>query len=103
MPTLPKCLLLHAAIQSPIFCFRYSCASGIQGISPNCGDLYGSHLDCQWIDITGVPQGLYRLQLIVNPDGFVAESDRANNNLTCVIELQPPYNFRSNGCVLSGE
>ena len=64
------------------------CGSGIQGISVNCGDLYGRHLDCQWIDITGVKDDFYILQLHVNPDKLVIESDYRNNIIQCVIELR---------------
>ena len=63
------------------------CGSGVQGISVNCGDLYARHLDCQWIDITGVPDGFYILRLHVNPDRLVIESDYANNILQCIIRL----------------
>ena len=31
------------------------------GISPGCSDQYASHLDCQWIDITDLPDGDYWL------------------------------------------
>lgn len=63
------------------------CGSGIQGISRNCGDLYARHLDCQWIDITGVPSGTYNIQLHVNPYQLAIESDYRNNIIRCMIEL----------------
>ena len=63
------------------------CGSGVQGISVNCGDLYARHLDCQWIDITGVEDGFYILQLHVNPDRLVIESDYRNNIIECSISL----------------
>jgi len=66
---------------------RHLCATGIQGISMNCGDLYGRHLDCQWIDITGVPSGTYNLQLHVNPYQLAVESDYRNNIIQCMIRL----------------
>ncbi len=46
--------------------FTYTCSN--QGISAGCGDVYSSGLDCQWIDITDVPDGRYRLELRVNWD-----------------------------------
>lgn len=63
------------------------CGSGVQGISVNCGDLYARHLDCQWIDITGVPDGHYIIQLHVNPDRLVIESDYRNNIIQCTLTL----------------
>lgn len=73
----------------------------------NCGDLYARHLDCQWIDITGVPSGRYLLRLMVNPDSLVAESDHENNELTCDLELVDGYygyyrTLTLHGCSLSG-
>ena len=66
---------------------RYRCSTDVQGISVNCGDLYARHLDCQWIDITGVPDGFYTIQLHVNPDHLVIESDYRNNIIQCDIQL----------------
>ena len=37
----------------------FSCDN--QGISPGCSDQYASHYDCQWIDITDLPDGDYWL------------------------------------------
>ena len=86
---------------------RYSCFHQVQGISTNCADLYGSHLDCQWIDITGVPAGQYLLQLTVNPNHLVVESDYKNNQANCRIELAPSrygdsLTLRVDDCWLSG-
>jgi hypothetical protein len=43
----------------------YSCSN--QGISSGWQDVYGGHLDCNWIDITDVPPGDYVLRISVNP------------------------------------
>ena len=37
----------------------FSC--GNMGISPGCSDQYASNYDCQWIDITDLPDGDYWL------------------------------------------
>jgi len=66
---------------------RHRCSSGFQGISVNCGDLYGRYLDCQWIDITGIPDGSYTLKVHVNPQQLVVESDHNNNIIRCNIYL----------------
>ena len=66
---------------------RFRCYTGNQGISPNCGDLYSSSLDCQWIDITSVRHGVYILQVFVNPEHLVPESDYRNNQANCRIEI----------------
>ncbi|KAL5487169.1 hypothetical protein EMCRGX_G019740 [Ephydatia muelleri] len=66
---------------------RYACSAGSQGISVNCGDMYGRYLDCQWIDVTDVPPGRYSLQLHVNPRGEILESDFTNNRAGCTVQL----------------
>ena len=38
-----------------------------QGIQAGWADVYGAHLDCQWIDVTDVPAGIYTLEIEVNP------------------------------------
>ena len=46
--------------------FQYGCSN--MGISQGCGDIYTAGLDCQWIDITNVPDGRYTLVVRVNWD-----------------------------------
>src|SRR5437667_4729521 len=56
---------------------KYDC--GNQGIQKGWGDVYDSTLDGQWIDITGVPDGNYTLELEVNPQHILQESNYSNN------------------------
>jgi hypothetical protein len=56
---------------------QYDCY--YQGISKGFSDVYDSYLDCQFIDITDVPSGSYRLQVALNTERFLAETDYANN------------------------
>lgn len=59
----------------------YTCSN--QGIQAGWADVYGSYLDCQWIDITDVPPGQYLLRVTINanPDlsPKLTESDYTNN------------------------
>ncbi|XP_037537759.1 lysyl oxidase-like 5b [Nematolebias whitei] len=64
---------------------RYACTSHTQGLSPGCHDTYAANIDCQWIDITDVPPGNYILQVTVNPNFLVLESDFTNNVVQCEI------------------
>ncbi len=43
---------------------QYNCSN--MGISAGCYDVYGAGTQCQWIDITDVPEGDYRLAVIIN-------------------------------------
>lgn len=52
---------------------------GFQGISAGWADVYHRGLDCQWIDITGVPSGRYVLEVVVNPARVIREHNYANN------------------------
>lgn len=52
---------------------------GFQGISAGWADVYHRGLDCQWIDITGVPSGRYVLEVVVNPARVIREHNYSNN------------------------
>jgi lysyl oxidase-like protein 2/3/4 len=72
---------------------RYRCSTGIQGIGVNCGDLYGRHLDCQWIDVTGIKDGTFIVRQIVNKDHHVAESCYKNNIIECRITIETRQSY----------
>ena len=59
------------------------------GIQAGWADVYTQDLDCQFIDITGVPAGEYYLQITVNPDGLLAEADLQNNTAYVPITIPP--------------
>ena len=40
---------------------QYDCV--FQGLSAGWADVYSSDLDCQWLDVTGVPEGDYLLRM----------------------------------------
>jgi len=50
-----------------------------QGISAGWADVYHRGLDCQWIDITGVPSGRYVLEVQINPAHVIRENNYDNN------------------------
>ncbi|MBK7100623.1 MAG: T9SS type A sorting domain-containing protein [Flavobacteriales bacterium] len=61
---------------------QYGC--GNMGISAGCADVYSSGTSCNWLDITGVPEGTYTLVVRTNwdndPDALGRmESDHFNN------------------------
>ena len=51
----------------------------VQGISVGWADLYGKHLPGQSIDVTEVPDGDYWLEVVVDPEQRIEESDELNN------------------------
>jgi len=65
------------ANQSAVFNCNY------QGLQAGWADVYKANLPCQYVDITGVPDGSYVLRMALNPAGPIAESD-TNNNVTLV-------------------
>jgi hypothetical protein len=50
-----------------------------QGISAGWADVYHRGLDCQWIDITGVPSGRYVVEVHINPARVIHETNYQNN------------------------
>ncbi len=66
----------------------YNCTD--QGIQVGWGDLYDSTLDGQWIDITGVPNGNYTMELEANPQGIIQEANYGNNVIHVPISIGNP-------------
>ena len=66
--------------------YQYGC--GNMGISAGCGDIYGSGLSCQWIDVTDVEDGTYFLLVRANyeyiPDALGREENSYDNNHAAV-------------------
>lgn len=62
--------------------------NGPQGITRGWSDIYMPNLDCQWLDITGIPNGVYTLRLTVDPLNKYAEDDETNNVTERVVVLQ---------------
>ena len=64
---------------------KYTCDH--QGISAGWEDIYDKSLDCQWLDVTGLPGGKYLLRIVVNPDQVFEESNYNNNTVTVSLTL----------------
>ncbi len=61
-----------------------------QGISAGWADLYGNALDCQWLDITGVAAGDYRVEVSINPGHDFEEASFDNNVSSIPVTIPPP-------------
>lgn len=57
----------------------YNSCGQVQGLRPGWADIYGASLDGQFINLTGVPDGIYWLEGDVDPDNLLLESDETNN------------------------
>jgi len=64
----------------------YDC--GHQGVQRGWTDEYGSSLDCQWLDVTDVPDGIYRLELIINANLRLQEVSLDNNYAEQIVEIK---------------
>jgi len=58
------------------------------GLSVGWGDNYPWHLLDERIDVTGVPDGRYRIRQIADPDDEFEELDETNNETWVVIEMK---------------
>jgi len=59
---------------------KYSCA--YMGITAGCYDVYHSTIDCQWIDVTDVPDGAYWLTVATNWDEGMRQHSPPENDYT---------------------
>jgi hypothetical protein len=64
-----------------------TCGSSVQGMSVGWGDTYGSYLDGQSIDISGIPDGDYNLNIEVDPKAQIVESNESDNTSSVGIRI----------------
>ena len=69
---------------------RYDCTN--QGVAVGWADWYPATLDCQWIDVTDVPPGDYRLHVFWNPDRLMPETTLDDNEGTVAVTIPAPTN-----------
>ena len=67
------------------------------GIQAGWEDVYDTNTQCQFIDITGAPPGDYTLQIVINPDNLIVESDYANNTTLVPFTVVPAATSCGNG------
>ncbi|MGO4258618.1 lysyl oxidase family protein [Marmoricola sp. RAF53] len=79
---------------NPVYMESKSCGKGlpnalmiIHGLSRGWGDTYPSSLPDQAIDITGVPNGTYTVQVHADAVGAVLESDESNNTTSVKVTI----------------
>jgi hypothetical protein len=67
-----------------------SCGQFIQGMSVGWGDTYGSHLAGQEIDFTGNADGIYQLQIEIDPKKVIIESTESDNVSCVLLDIRKP-------------
>ncbi len=82
------CLRDSSQFFGPATTYDFTCE--FQGISSGHHDLYASHLDGQWIDITEVPAGSYVLVVTANAAEKIVEVDDRYPNTVRVPVVIPP-------------
>jgi hypothetical protein len=84
-------LSLPGAPQEPVYghagCGTQTSVALTMGISVGWGDRYGWLLPDQYIDITGLSNGKYRLRATANKAGLFSESNGGNNSTWVDIQL----------------
>ncbi|MBL8064488.1 MAG: pre-peptidase C-terminal domain-containing protein [Chthonomonadaceae bacterium] len=65
----------------------YSSCGQLQGLRPGWADVYGSSLDGQYINLTGIPDGEYWLEGFIDPNGQVIETNEANNHVLVPLSI----------------
>jgi hypothetical protein len=67
---------------------RYNC--DFQGIQRGWADVYHAALPCQFIDVTDVPDGPYTLEIHLNAERALAETDYDNDVVSIPVDLSSP-------------
>jgi hypothetical protein len=60
----------------------------VVGISAGWKDIYGWQLPDQFVEITGVPDGFYVLEIELDPNNVFVEANETNNKMCVVLELK---------------
>ena len=60
----------------------------VVGISAGAYDTYRVHLPDQYLEITAVPDGLYLLEVELDPDDNIAESNEHDNEVCVLVRLK---------------
>ena len=92
--TTPWRLSLPHARQSPYYeqewCGTHASMTNRVGVSVGWGDRYPWDFAYQWIDITGLPGGRYRVRATVDIQNFYRERDELNNCAWTEVRIPAP-------------
>ena len=99
---------LPGAPASPVYT---SIQGEIMGISIGHADLYSRVLTQQWVVVTGLPDGMYWLETVIDPYDRVLETDNTNSTTRVLVDLTMPVqnpefllgDFNDNGVLDAGD
>jgi hypothetical protein len=60
----------------------------VQGITRGWADIYDYYLPDQYIDVSGLADGLYALETLADPDNALVEKDETNNCSSILLRLR---------------
>ena len=89
-------LLARTAARSkcPTYVEPPSCSPGqpdaltaSMGLSVGWGDIYPANIALQYVDITGLPQGKYKLTASANPNNQAFESNYSNDSVWAKLQI----------------
>lgn len=66
---------------------RYGSCGTTQGVSAGWSDVYSRGLADQWINISGIDDGDYYLEVVTDPENQLLESDETNNTTIITITI----------------
>ncbi|HMP79080.1 MAG TPA: lysyl oxidase family protein [Pirellulaceae bacterium] len=66
---------------------RYNSCGQVQGVTAGWSDVYSRNLADQWINISLVPDGEYWLEVVVDPDNLLLESNPDNNTARILVNI----------------
>ena len=65
----------------------YGSCGTTQGVTAGWSDVYSRSLSDQWINIQGIDDGDYYLEVITDPDNHLIESDETNNTTIITVTI----------------
>ena len=63
------------------------CENNVQGITAGWDDIYEAKVPRQQLELTGIPDGLYAIRYLVDPDDRILEESENNNFLVMFVEI----------------
>ncbi len=80
-------LSLPGAPQNAVYT---TCGATVQGMSVGWGDRYSYQLPGQGIDVTGLPEGDYKLSIVIDPKNQIIETNDGDNVSCVLLHLKVP-------------